>query len=113
MSEYNFKTYWKDELTAEVKADDCRVYIKRYTTHPAKQLFWKDEISRFELGQVLELRCWDRNRANLNLYLDELGIKDFNPYEICRKTHGVMVQDFIWFQFDGENLSFKDVRFKR
>ena len=68
---------------------------------------------RFELGQVLELRCWDRNRANLNLYLDELGIKDFNPYEICRKTHGVMVQDFIWFQFDGENLSFKDVRFKR
>ena len=88
MSEYNFKTYWKDELTAEVKADDCRVYIKRYTTHPAKQLFWKDEISRFELGQVLELRCWDRNRANLNLYLELLSSVMFLLYLILMKYAG-------------------------
>lgn len=113
MCSYNFKTYWKDELTAEVITEKSRVYIKRYTTHPAKQLFCKDEITRFELGQVLELRCWDRNRANLNLYLEELGVKEFNPYEICRRTHGVMVQDFIWFQFEGENLTFEEVRFKR
>ena len=43
-------------------------------------------------------------------YLYKLGIHEFNPYKICRKTHGVMYQDKIWFKFKGEELAWDDVK---
>lgn len=105
----NFTVYWNDEKTAYV---DCRtnpIKVIRFVKHPVKQIFAKDELTRFELGDVLKSRCWDENRANINLYLEKMGLDEFNPYEICRKTHGVMFGSKIWFCFDGEELCAKDV----
>lgn len=106
----NFSVFWADEKTADVKIGTNKAYIKRYTTHPAKQIFAKDEIPLFQLGEILELRCWDKNRDNLDKYLAKLGLSEFNPYAICRKTHGVMVQDKIWFKYDSETLTWSDVK---
>ncbi|MCL2634342.1 MAG: hypothetical protein FWD34_07525 [Oscillospiraceae bacterium] len=39
--------------------------------------------------------------------LDRFGIYEYNPYEIARKTHGIMPADRYWFRFFGEDLSFK------
>lgn len=105
----NFTVYWKDEKTAYVDLSGPTVKITRYVIHPVKQIFAKDEITRYELGQVLRLRCWDENRDNLHRYLEKMGLDEYNPYKICEYTHGVMFGSFIWFRFDGEDITAKDV----
>ena len=106
----NFSVFWKDEKTADVFFDEKDIHIKRYTTNPAKQIFFSDKISNYELGEILTWRCWDKNRENIEKYLYELGLTEFNPYKICRKTHGVMYQDKIWFRFEGEIINWKDIK---
>lgn len=110
MENFKFQLMWRDELIADVDVRETEVYIKRYIIHPVKQIFYADKISRFEFGDILKSRCWDENRANLQKYLNAIGLDEFNPYLICRKTHGVMLQDSVWFRYEGENLSWKDVK---
>ena len=108
-TELFMECYWKDEKTASVRLDDKYAYIKRYTSHPVKQIFYSDKITRYELGEILTDRCWDKNRADLPDILSTLGIEEYNPYEICKRTHGKMAQDNIWFRFPGELISYKDI----
>ena len=108
----NFSVYWADEKTADVKLGENTVSITKYTSNPAKQIFSKEEIPLFELNEILKWRCWDSHRENIEKYLYKIGLTDYDPYKICRKTHGVMAQDKIWFKFEGENLSWMDVKWK-
>jgi len=102
--EYNFSVYYSNRLVADVFARDEDVRLYRYETNPAMQLFYTDNITRYELGEVLTSRCWDEGRENLNLYLDKIGVAEYNPYLICRKTHGIMLSDSFWFKFLGEKF---------
>lgn len=106
----DFTLYWKDEKIADVVLSNDRVLVTRYSENPVKQLFYKDELTYYELGEILLWRCWDKNRENIEKYLYTLGLSEFNPYKICRLTHGVMYQDKIWFKFAGENLTWADVK---
>ena len=109
-SSENFSVYWGNEKTADVKIKENQAVIKRYSKNPAKQIFSKDTIPLFELGEILSWRCWDKNRENIEKYLYKLGLTEFDPYKICRKTHGVMYQDKIWFKYDGEKISWDDIK---
>lgn len=110
-TELFMECYWKDEKTATVRLDNQYAYIKRYSSHPVKQLFYSDKITRFEFGEILSDRCWDKNRPDLDELLSSLGLDEYNPYEICKRTHGKMKQDSIWFRFPGEMLEYKDVQY--
>ena len=105
----NFTVYHKDEKTAYVEIKDNRVHVTRYTLHPVKQIFPKEDMSLYEFGNVLRLRCWEEGRKNIEKYLNKLGLSEYNVYKICEKTHGVRKNDYIWFRFDGENITGDDV----
>ena len=109
MDNFSFEVYWKDELTAKVHVKGNAVNVSRFTDNPAKQLFAEKKMTRFQLGKIFELRCWERERADINDILEYLGLKEYNPYEIVKKTHGVSYNDYIWFRFPGENITCKDV----
>lgn len=109
LKDYTFEVYWKDEITARVYVKGGRVTVSRFVEHPLKQLFADKNMTRYQLNKILELRCWDRNRADIDEILRHLGLKYYNPYEIVRKTHGVSYNDYIWFRFPGEKLTSKDV----
>ncbi len=109
MNEFSFEVYWKDEITARVYVKKKEVIISRYSENPGKQLFAEKKMTRYQLGKILEMRCWEKGRADINEILKHLGLTEYNPYEIVRKTHGVSYNDFIWFRFPGENLTSKDV----
>ena len=106
----DFSVLWEDEKTADVTISENQAHIIRYTTNPVKQIFSKEELSLYELGEILKYRCWDQKRENIEKYLYKLGLTDFNPYKICRKTHGVMFQDKIWFRYKNETLCWNDVK---
>ena len=109
MNKFTFEVYWKDEITARVYVKEKDVTVSRFTENPGKQLFAQKKMTRFQLGKILELRCWEKNRADIGEKLTHLGLKEYNPYEIVKRTHGVSYNDFIWFRFPGEKLTSKDV----
>lgn len=109
LAEYSFEVLWKDEVTASVYVKGHRAEISRYVIHPVKQLFAAPVMSRNQVNKVLELRCFDRGRPDIMEILAHLGLKEYNPYEIVKRTHGVSYNDYIWFRFPGEKLTSKDV----
>lgn len=105
----SFCAYWKDELISKVEVKGTVVYITRYVLHPVKQIFHRDKMDLYSLSLILESRCWERNRININDILKCLGLKLYDSLEIVKKTHGVRYDDFLWFQFEGENYTYKDM----
>lgn len=61
------------------------------------------------LAELLEMRCWDRNRANIREILDKLGLDEYNPFKIVQITHGVDYDDRQWFRFKGETITWEDI----
>lgn len=109
----SFCAYWKDELVTKVEVKGNIVYAVRFVVHPVKQIFYSDKMDIYQLSQIFEDRCWERNRADINEILKQLGLKYYDPLEIVKKTHGVSYNDFLWFQFEGENYCYEDMKTKR
>lgn len=105
----NFFLMWEDEVVASVKVDETEIHVDRFTLHPAKQIFYADTIPTFKFGQILKDRCWDENRPDIDLLLEKIGLCEYNPYEICKKTHGKMIQDRTWFKFEGETITYNSL----
>ena len=109
LPEYTFEVYWKDEITASVRTKGAQVSVARFVKHPLRQLFPADRITRYQLNSVLEQRCFERGREDILQILQRLGLQEYDPYQIVKRTHGVSYNDFLWFRFPGENLTAKDV----
>lgn len=105
--------FWADELVAYVKINQNKVKVQRLTDHPVKQIFHTDEMDVFYFSTVLETRCWQRDCRNIDNYLKKLDIPYYDPLAIVKKTHGVSYNDFLWFKFNGERLTWKDVAPRR
>ncbi len=106
---YTFEVYWKDEITARVYVHEREAIVSRFVEHPVKQLFAADRMTRNQLNRILELRCWERGRADIQELLNRIGLSEYNPQQIVRRTHGVSYNDYIWFRFPGERLTSRDV----
>ena len=83
--------------------------MSRFTDNLGKQLFAQKKMTRFQLGKIFEMRCWEKGRPDIMGILKNIGLSEYNPYEIVKHTHGVSYNDFIWFRFPGEKLTSKDV----
>lgn len=53
---------------------------------------WSDYLS------FLEERCIPRTRAGLKEYLDAIGVDEYEPLEIIKKTKGRMAEDNHWIE---------------
>lgn len=109
VEKFSFEVYWKDEITARVYVREKDVIVSRFSGNPLKQLFASDKMTRYQLGQIFEMRCPERGRPDINELLSGMGLAEYNPYEIIKKTHGVSYNDYIWLRFPGEEITSKDV----
>ncbi|MED9969369.1 MAG: hypothetical protein UFA98_05070 [Ruminococcus sp.] len=48
--------------------------------------------------EFLEERCIPRTRDGLKYYLDAIGVDEYNPFEIIKKTQGRMAEDHQWIE---------------
>lgn len=53
-----------------------------------------------DFQQLLESRCIPRTRAGLREYLDAIGIAEYDPLEIIKKTQGRMAEDNQWISME-------------
>lgn len=110
--EIRFSTYWKNEKTSDVVivSDRSKVEYKRYSDEICEAPFGFDNPSFEQMYRFLESRCMPKGRQQLQEYLDDLGLAEYNVYEILRKTHGVMWEDFLWLKFEGESVTWDEVK---
>lgn len=103
-------TYWKDELTAIVNIHNNVVQINKFTNNPAKQFFLAfDKIDIVKFSELLETRCWERGRSDINELLKKISLDEYDPIEIVKRTFGVSYNDSIWFKFDDNNITWKKI----
>ena len=57
-----------------------------------------------------ETRCFLRTREDADFHLEALGLTEYSPYNIVRKTNGALFEDNYWIRWQGqEDLTWNDV----
>ena len=109
---YSFTVLWKNQRTAEITISADRKFVdyKKYTDEIPLAPFAFDDPTVEQVFDFIKSRCMDERRVQLEEYLNDLGLNEYNPYEIVKITHGVMFEDYMWFRFPEEALSWEDVR---
>lgn len=80
------------------------VYTDNLILHPFPRSKTFETVTGALAQRVIcESRCDE-------LMLQSMGLTHYNVYDILKSTHGVDIDDFIWFKFDGEDLTWDDVR---
>ena len=101
---------WKDEEVGHICIKDEKIVkVVQYECDNYKRFIPDCPITLHLLADLFEKRCWERDRADINKILDKLGLSSYNPFKIIQVTHGVDYDDYQWFRFKGENLTWKDV----
>ena len=86
-------------LCTKICADQTiqRLAIENLASDPLSTAFGVNEEPDWgDLEDFLESRCVPRQRDGLSRYLAQLGLEQYDPLEIIRKTEGRMAEDHFW-----------------
>ena len=109
MMNLTFDTMWKDKVTAHLEIQNENVSVVSYTDNIAENAFAVPPFDIFYVNQFIEGRCFEECNASKDFFLKDLGLVSYNPWEIVRKTHGFLWDDYMWIRFEGETLTWEDV----
>ena len=96
---YRLGYYDKHKLCTVIYADftDKTLKIENRTDDLIKTAFGKNTIPDWnDFEDFLEERCVPRNRMGIREYLEEIGVDEYEPFEIIKKTQGRMAEDKQW-----------------
>ena len=94
-----FEFYDGEILCTKIIADftDETLSVENTTEHIVKTAFGKNEVPTWEDFQnFLEERCVPRSRSGIREYLETIGVEEYDPLEIIKKTNGRMAEDGQW-----------------
>lgn len=83
--------------------------IKGNTDNVVENMFAVPPFDVFYVNQFFEERCFEECNASKDIFLKDLGLESYNPWDIVRKTHGFLWDDYMWIRFEGEKLTWEDV----
>ena len=93
--------YNGDALCTLIYADRTAqdLLAENYTAQAVKTAFGKNVLPSWaDLASFLEERCIPRQRAGLREYLETLGLDEYDPLAIIKKTKGRMAEDDQWME---------------
>ena len=92
-----------NNLCTVIYADftDKTLVHQDFTSNLVKTAFCrKAQPSWEDFMYFLEERCIPRTRAGLREYLETIGILEYDPVEIIKKTQGRMAEDHQWLEIE-------------
>ena len=98
-----FEFYDGEILCTRIIADftDETLSVENKTDFIVKTAFGKNEAPTWEDFQsFLEERCLPRSRSGIREYLETIGVEEYNPLEIIKKTDGKMAEDNQWIKWE-------------
>lgn len=91
--------YNGDTLCTKICADKTarQLAIQNQVADPLSTAFGVNDAPAWaDLEVFLESRCMPRQRDGLSRYLARLGLEEYDPLAIIRKTEGRMAEDACW-----------------
>lgn len=109
--------YWGNEYTGRLEINDLTLiknecYIDGNSIGCVAKYPFKNIKDGKNAIEMLMDRVVPPERANIKEILEAYGLKEYNWFELLKKTHGACMDDFLWFKIDSnndENLTFKNV----
>lgn len=87
--------------TIIVDKSEHTLCVENYIDRIIKTAFGNNLIPTWEdLQRFLEERCIPRARAGLREYLETIGVEEYDPLEIIKKTEGRMAEDNQWIRIE-------------
>ena len=112
-----FYVMWRNEISAKVYVDykKQKVEIRQYTDDFLARPFLKpdNQVTIDDVIKFIESRVFPEERVNCKQLLKDWGMKYYNPLRIVKKTHGLMMDDFIWIKFRGEDIKYENIKIRR
>ncbi len=93
--------YNANELCSAIAADysTTELAIENYSEDTVHLAFGNNAVPSWtDYEAFLEERCVPRSRDGIKKYLEELGLDEYNPLEIIKKTGGKMAEDNQWIE---------------
>lgn len=90
-------------LCTKIIADftDETLSAQNTTEHIVKTAFGKNETPIWDdFLNFLEERCLPRSRSGIREYLEAIGVEEYSPIEIIKKTSGRMAEDNQWLKWE-------------
>lgn len=107
---------WREEpqlIVTLVKLDKIQSELVVDTPHLlVPKSLYPENITIKTFQDFLETRLPDKTRTDMPYILRRYGLRFFNPIQMCMKSHGRNMTDFIWLRFDDEELTFNDIRLR-
>ena len=98
-----FKFYDGEVLCTKIIADftDESLSVENVTENIVKTAFGKNETPTWnDFLNFLEERCLPRSRSGIREYLETIGVEEYDPLEIIKKTNGRMAEDNQWLKLE-------------
>lgn len=95
--------YDDKELCSTIFANftDKTLKAKNYTDDIVKTAFGNNMLPTWEdFMNFLEERCIPKERSGIREYLEAIGVAEYNPIEIIKKTKGKMAEDNQWIEIE-------------
>lgn len=96
-----FEYYNGDDLCTKICADysDKDLVAENHTDNLVKTAFGKNEAPTWQdFENFLEERCVPKSRSGIREYLETIGVEEYIPLEIIKKTKGRMAEDNQWIE---------------
>lgn len=98
-----FSFFDDNELCSIICADftDETLKVQNYTDDIVKTAFGNNKLPTWEdFMNFLEERCIPKERSGIREYLEAIGVAEYNPLEIIKKTKGKMAEDKQWIEIE-------------
>ena len=92
--------------------DKKDIQFRKYEADGLRQPFSGNKLDLERFYSFLKSRCYEEDRADLDLILKKAGLRDNNPYAWVRLTHGVTYDDFFWIRTNNEQIMWDEVRIR-
>lgn len=112
----NITIMWKDTPQLNIELTRPRPTVTKLVEQPRRFIIPKElyngNTTYHDLDAFLCSRLPDKDRADIDYILKRYNLKYFNPYVMCKKSHGRSMSDFVWMKFDDEEVTFDDIRLR-
>ena len=95
------RLYDKSKLCTTIYADftDETLAAENHVANPVKTAFGNRALPTWmDFQAFLEERCVPRQRAGLREYLEAIGLSEYDPLAMIKKTGGRMAEDEQWIE---------------
>lgn len=112
----HLQVFIKDKMIAELDFDPKTKIVENYKTYSDDIYFlpfgMHNRVSYMGLIDFLEFRCFPKTRQNVKKLLDALGIPEYDPIAITKRTYGRMYSDYMWLKYDYEDITYDDIKIR-